>query len=108
MRSDGANPCNCCEAKDKASGCDNCVLNIIIYHGECQNNKCMLNYECGCLLSLDDVCKASTCYEDDYRAHDCSECIHIGEIEGEHWCEITGDMVCQYDTACADFKEVEE
>ena len=30
MNSDSINPCDCCHAKDKASGCDGCVLNIII------------------------------------------------------------------------------
>ncbi len=64
---DGTNPCNTCSCVDKGD-CQGCVLNRVwSRHGECGNTRCFCNYECGCLLSLDDVCKASDCYisEDD-------------------------------------------
>lgn len=113
MRSDGINPCDCCEAKDKASGCENCVLYTVITHDECQNDKCMLNYECGCLLGLNDVCKASTCYEDDYRDHDCNECEKFTVNHDEDGCEYytcgeDGAQIGKYDSACEYFKEREE
>ena len=58
----GDNPCNIC----KSSGnCDGCILNDLSWHsGECYNYDCMLQYECGCLLSLNEVCKASTCFKE--------------------------------------------
>jgi hypothetical protein len=109
---EGKNPCDVCEAKNKASGCDNCVLNIIISHGECQNDKCFCNYECGCLLSLDDTCKASTCYQDDYIDHDCGECEKFTVKYYEDGCEYytCGEdeaQIGEYDSACESFKERE-
>lgn len=106
---DGKNPCEACKAKDKASGCSNCVLNTGYSSGECYNDKCMVNYECGCLMGLDDTCKASTCYQDDYRDHDCNECIYYGEGEdGFVFCECGGDLpheIGRWDSVCENFKE---
>jgi len=57
------NPCNICEA----NSCDYCVLGVHS-KGQCFNYNCMVNHgDCGCLLGLDDVCKASTCYIDEYQ-----------------------------------------
>lgn len=113
MNSNGVNPCDCCEAKERASGCDNCVLYTIVSHGECYNDKCMVNYECGCLLGLDDICKASTCYEDDYRNHTCDECIHWKNKTGASgcrldYCDRDDEIRCDYDDACENFEEREE
>ena len=60
----GDNPCNICESKDNCYGC---ILDSLYLDSgkECYNYSCMLHYECGCLLSLDTKCKASTCYEPD-------------------------------------------
>ena len=105
---DGKNPFDCCETKDKESGCDNCVLYTIVTHGECQNDKCFCNYECGCLLSLDDTCKASTCYENDLANHDCSECVQYGEWNfGMTYCRKDNHEIGRWDSACEDFKERE-
>lgn len=113
MNSDSINPCDCCGAKNKASGCYGCVLDIIISSGECQNDKCFCNYECGCLLSLDDTCKASTCYEDDPSKHDCFECekftVKHDEDGVEYFtCGKDGMQIGKNDSACEDFKEREE
>lgn len=70
----GENPCNCCKANDKASGCGGCVLDMIAVSGNCGNDKCFLNCECGCMIGLDENCKASTAYKDELWRHDCSEC----------------------------------
>lgn len=52
------NPCNVC----KAENCDYCIL-AINSRGQCHNYGCMVNHgDCGCLLGMDDRCKASTCY----------------------------------------------
>lgn len=60
MDEGGINPCDCCESKDD---CEGCALDHRWSKGKCWNEKCFCNYECGCSLSLDDVCKASTCYK---------------------------------------------
>lgn len=106
--SDGMNPCDCCERKNKASGCSNCILDV---HGigTCENYECMLNYDGGCLLGMDDECKCSTAYEDDYTNHDCSECENITEgDDGTFYCCLNQEEVGEYDLACTDFKEREE
>lgn len=52
------NPCNTC----KADNCDYCIL-AVSSKGQCYNYDCMVNHgDCGCLLGMDDKCKASTCY----------------------------------------------
>ena len=57
----GENPCNICKRSDN---CDGCILNDLSWHsGECYNDDCMLQYDCGCLLNLDNVCKSSTCFK---------------------------------------------
>lgn len=55
------NPCDVCKYRD-IGNCDGCVLYIIYSTGECYNDDCFVNYECGCLLGLENVCKASTAY----------------------------------------------
>ena len=80
--------------------------------GECHNDECFVNYECGCLLGFDGKCKASTCYEDDYRDHDCDECVHWLEKSDKYggrmnYCDLTGDPACDHDQACEDFEEGE-
>ena len=61
----GENPCNICNSRDN---CDGCVLDHTWDNScECQNYDCMVYYECGCLLLLDEVCKASTCYKDEHE-----------------------------------------
>ena len=58
----GENPCNICEKKDN---CDGCILEDLAWHsGECANYDCMLHYDCGCIMSLDEKCKASTCFKE--------------------------------------------
>ena len=57
----GENPCGVCEHSGDCTGC-------ILHHvkpgsGTCYNDQCFLNYDCGCLLSLDRSCKASTAFE---------------------------------------------
>lgn len=54
------NPCDVC---DSSRNCEGCVLNRA-WKGrhECANHDCFCHYDCGCLLSFDDICKASTCY----------------------------------------------
>ena len=54
-------PCNLCEHN---TDCLNCVFGVD-KTAECCNFNCMHNYETGCLLSFDKVCRASTCYEAD-------------------------------------------
>ena len=55
------NPCDVCPS---IGNCDGCVLDRSWKkRGECANDDCFCHYECGCLLSLDDNCKASTCYK---------------------------------------------
>lgn len=110
--SDKLNPCDCCPGTKRASGCDGCVLHTITTSGECQNDKCFANYECGCLLSLDNVCKASTAYEDDYRDHVCEECTHRLKKMDKYgmtvnYCDLTDDPACDYDAACEQFEERE-
>lgn len=111
--SDKLNPCDCCPATQKASGCDCCVLHTITTSGECNNDKCFVNYECGCLLSLDNVCKASTAYEYDYTNHVCGECTHRFEkadkygVFVSYYCDLTDDQACDIDTACEQFEERE-
>lgn len=65
------NPCNICTSSDN---CEGCIFERRAWRnkGECYNDKCMCNYECGCLLSLDDECKASTCF--DYEQY-------VGDVE---------------------------
>lgn len=59
------NPCDICEARDKSTnGCTGCALDYSATYGMCDNEDCMCNYESGCLLGLDDVCKASTCFKE--------------------------------------------
>lgn len=55
------NPCDVCESKDDCVGC---VLYTRQLSGKCcKNDRCFVNNEaCGCLLSLDVYCKASTEY----------------------------------------------
>ena len=48
------NPCNCCSAES----CEGCILNRFNKRFECQNDKCMENYEGTCLISIYDDCKA--------------------------------------------------
>lgn len=57
----GKNPCDVCP---NIENCEGCVLYGLVWSsvGECGNDDCFCHYECGCLLDLDDVCKASTCY----------------------------------------------
>lgn len=56
----GDNPCNICKSQDN---CEGCVLDRLwCKRGECGNCQCFCHYECGCLLGLDSVCKASDCY----------------------------------------------
>ena len=101
------NPCDTCERKNWASGCDSCILDIHST-GECHNDKCFLNYECGCTLGLDDYCKASDAYRDDFDNHDCNECENLRTgADGMLYCELTGDEVGRWDDACEDFKEKE-
>ncbi len=58
----GKNPCDVCPS---SHNCEGCVLNRAwTKKGECANYECFCNYECGCLLSLDGVCRASTCCEE--------------------------------------------
>lgn len=97
------NPCELCEAKNKKSGCDNCAL---YNNGDtCSRSECFVNFEGSCLLGIASVCKASPEYEDDLWKHDCSECVHIKDCDGEFSCELTGDEVCSGDSACEDFEE---
>lgn len=104
---DGKNPCECCKAKDKASGCSHCVLDE--HEAECCNSDCMMNYEGMCKLGFGKVCKASTEYEDDIAYHDCNECIYY--VEGEDvfvFCEYDRDRpheIGRWDSACENFKE---
>lgn len=102
------NPCNVCAAKTHASECMGCALD---HHsvGTCNNDRCFCHYECGCLISLDDVCKASTCYVDDVRNHSCSECeSHFIDSDGVYRCEHNdGEEIGKWDDACEDFKEYE-
>lgn len=113
MNCEGSNPCDVCPAKNRASGCDNCALDHQSMQYECGNDECMLNYELGCLLGLDEVCKASDCYEDDYRDHDCSECENFEDWKDAdgvpiHICSLTHEEVGSYDTACSSFTERSE
>ena len=57
----GDNPCNICVHLDD---CEGCIFYRMAWRskGECNNDKCMNWYECGCLLSLDSYCKASTAF----------------------------------------------
>jgi hypothetical protein len=110
LNSNGVNPCDCCEAKERASGCDNCVLHTIVTHGECYNDKCMVNHECECLLGLDDICKASTCYVDSYEYHTCGQCAHWKKKLNSYGCnvnvcDIDDDVHCDFADACEDFEE---
>lgn len=58
----GENPCNVCTY---SNDCDGCILNDLFWHsGECYNYACFLHYDCGCLLNLDEKCKASTCFKE--------------------------------------------
>lgn len=60
---DGKNPCDVCQS---ARNCEGCVLGRAWRKsGECANRECFCNYDCGCLLGLDDSCKASTCYREE-------------------------------------------
>lgn len=101
---DGNNPCDVCRKKDKASECSGCVLDCHSIN-ECGNDECMLHYECGCLIGIDDVCGASTCYEDDIYDHSCSECEYCQEEDGEYYCTAKNEEVGKWDTACVDFVE---
>ena len=57
----GDNPCNICKHTDD---CDGCILDDLVFHSaECNNYDCMLNYDCGCLLNMDEKCKSSTCFK---------------------------------------------
>lgn len=107
---EGKNPCDVCKRKDWSSGCSGCVLDYSSMQYECANDECMLNYECGCLIGLDEVCKASNCYQDEFRDHDCSECIHYTEKEDEdgvtyYTCGEDGAQIGRYDDACENFEE---
>lgn len=58
----GENPCNICS---HVSCCDGCIFYDKSFHtGECGNYLCFLNYDCGCLMGMDDKCKASTCFKE--------------------------------------------
>ena len=107
---EGKNPCDVCKWSDLASGCYECALEHSST-GECGNDDCMCNYECGCLLGLDDVCKASTCYRDDID-YSCNECKHRTTKREDGceimWCELNDEEICLYDDACEDFEEDEE
>lgn len=109
--SDGKNPCDVCKRSGWASGCDGCVLDHSSTYGECGNDDCMCNYECGCLLGLDDVCKASTCYRDDPGDHSCDECKHRTTKREDGceimWCELNDEEIDLCDDACEDFEEDE-
>lgn len=58
----GSNPCNIC---DHGNDCNGCILYDLSFHkGECGNYTCFLHYDCGCLLSMDEKCKCSTCFKE--------------------------------------------
>ena len=110
MNKGGQNPCDICKAKDKASGCFGCALDYSSTYGECGNDDCMLNYECGCLMGFDDVCKASTCYRADALDYSCNECIHRTTKKDEggfemFWCDLKDEEIALFDDACDDFEE---
>lgn len=105
------NPCDCCEAVQRASGCSNCVLDE--YESTCSNSDCFLNYEGSCKISIARVCKASPEYEDDVAMHDCNECVRFTAKKDKdgveyYTCGKDGGQIGKWDTACDNFKEVEE
>ena len=57
----GDNPCNVCKSQND---CDGCIFERLVWttKGECDNDECMCHYECGCLLSLDNMCKSSSVF----------------------------------------------
>lgn len=57
----GKNPCDCCRVEEEGGHCGSCVLNTLSIEN-CSNTSCFCNYEMGCLLGLDEDCKASDCY----------------------------------------------
>lgn len=108
----GENPCNCCKAKGKASGCSGCVLDAIAVSGNCGNDKCFLHYECGCLIGIDEKCKASTAYKDELWEHDCSECERYTQKTDDdgveyYTCGEGGAQIGRWDDACDKFKEAD-
>ena len=110
MSLDGKNPCDVCQRKDNASGCFGCAIDFSSMQYECSNDQCMLNYELGCLLGLDEVCKASPEFLDDIRDHDCSECVRFREKLDDdgvpYWtCCDDGEEIGKYDEACENFEE---
>lgn len=52
-------PCNCCSAEN----CIHCVFRCFNTK-VCENDKCVLHAVNGCEMDCDEVCKASTCYEE--------------------------------------------
>lgn len=103
---DGKNPCDVCEAKDKASGQPLCPGRT---RNGSYNHDCMMNYEGMCKMGFGKVCKASTEYEDDIAYHVCNECIYY--VEGEDvfvFCGYDRDRpheIGRWDSACENFKE---
>lgn len=63
---EGRNPCDVCKHYDN---CEDCYLDRVwVNKGTCYNSDCFVNNsDCGCLLSLDDVCKASTAYREEKK-----------------------------------------
>lgn len=79
----GENPCNICEHLEH---CEGCIFEHMAWrsHGTCSNYDCMVNHsDCGCLLSLDSYCKASTVF---------SQNVYVMETDEEELDdETTGD-----------------
>ena len=99
-------PCDCCERKNWASGCSNCIWDMRYSTGCGMSVECMHNYEGLCTLGVSDECKASSEYKDELINHDCSECIHYHETgDGEFVCKSTGEEIGKWDDACEDFEE---
>lgn len=69
MDSEKKNPCDICGRK--RTECEGCALDHFYSRQHvCWEGECFLNTECGCTLSLDDVCKASTAYVGDKQEED--------------------------------------
>ena len=56
-------PCNVCP--NHVETCEGCIFDPPFRGSSCENTECFLNYDGGCLIHMDEKCKASTCYKEE-------------------------------------------